>query len=79
MLKVKLKISGCFRTFSGAVTFCRLRSYILTCRKQGLDELSCLRSVFTGPVAMPSFQDAWTVTNQNESHPIELSSRSEMC
>lgn len=58
MLKVKLKISGCFRTFSGAVTFCRLRSYVLTCGKQGLDELSCLRSVFTGPVVMPSFQDA---------------------
>jgi Transposase IS66 family len=53
MLKVKLKISGCFRTFSGAEMFCRLRSYILTCGKQGLDELVCLRSIFAGPLIMP--------------------------
>jgi transposase len=53
MLKVKLKISGCFRTFEGAEIFCRLRSYILTCGKQGLDELACLRSVFAGPLIMP--------------------------
>lgn len=55
MLKVKLNISGCFRTFEGAEMFCRLRSYVLTCGKQGLDELACLRSVFTGPIVMPSF------------------------
>lgn len=55
MLKVKLKISGCFRTFEGAEMFCRLRSYVLSCGKQGFDELACLRSVFTGPIVMPSF------------------------
>jgi len=58
MLKVKLKISGCFRTFSGAVNYCRLRSYVLSCGKQGLDEMACLRSVFNGPVIMPSFRNA---------------------
>jgi transposase len=58
MLKVKLKISDCFRTFAGAERFCRLRSYILSCSKQGLDELACLRSVFSGNLIMPEFHHA---------------------
>ena len=34
MMKVKQKISGGFRTFKGAETFCVLRSFFSTCRKQ---------------------------------------------
>jgi hypothetical protein len=45
ILKVKLKISGCFRTVAGAERFCLLRSCVLSCSKQGLGELTCLRSV----------------------------------
>lgn len=58
MLKVKGKISGCFRCVSGAVRFCRVRSYLQTCGKQGLDRLDCLRSIFAGEPIMPSFQNA---------------------
>jgi len=54
MVKVKAKISGCFRTDAGADTFCRLRSYVVTCRKQGMRLLDCLRSVFAGEILLPA-------------------------
>ncbi len=52
MMKVQQKISGCFRTADGATTFCRIRSYISTMRKQGHNVFTVLKSVFTGhPIA----------------------------
>ena len=56
MLKVKGKISGCFRTFEGATRFCRFRSYLQTCGKQGLNRLDCLISVFRGEPILPALQ-----------------------
>ena len=48
MTKVQQKISGCFRSFDGATAFCRCRSYISTCRKQGLSSSKALRLLFDG-------------------------------
>jgi transposase len=53
MMKVQQKISGCFRSWEGAQQFCRLRSYISTIRKQGLNVWEALGSLFEGDVLMP--------------------------
>jgi transposase len=42
MIKVKQKISGCFRTFHGAKVFCRIRSYISTTKKHGFNVLDAI-------------------------------------
>jgi len=48
MMKVQQKISGCFRCAEGATSFCRIRSYISTLRKQGKHVSRFYRDVFTG-------------------------------
>ena len=53
MNKVQQKISGCFRTLRGAEDFCLIRSYLSTCRKQGLHPMDALRALFAG--AKPKF------------------------
>lgn len=54
MVKVKGKISGCFRTTTGADRFCRIRGYISTLRKQGIPILSALGQAMVGRTPMPS-------------------------
>jgi transposase len=44
MMKVKQKISGGFRTFQGAETFCIIRGFLSTCRKQGLNLFQSLNN-----------------------------------
>jgi transposase len=56
MLKVKQKVSGCFRSPEGADQFCRIRGYISTLRKQGYSVLDGLTSVFAGQPFMPRLQ-----------------------
>jgi transposase len=53
MTKVQQKISGCFRSFLGARIFCRVRSYLSTCRKHGISATTALRMLFSGQ--MPDF------------------------
>jgi transposase len=48
MIKVKQKISGCFRKDLGAEMFCRIRSYISTAKKQGRNISYVLQSVMDG-------------------------------
>jgi transposase len=48
MIKVKEKIAGCFRTYSGGENFCRIRSYISTSHKQGWNVLEALTSAIRG-------------------------------
>jgi transposase len=56
MLKVKHKVSGCFRSPEGADYFCRIRGYISTLRKQGYSVLDGLTSVFAGQPFMPRLE-----------------------
>jgi transposase len=56
MIKVRQKISGCFRTEGGADAFLRIRGYISTVKKQGENVLAALESVFLGEPFLPNLQ-----------------------
>src|SRR5947209_1932983 len=53
MMKLRQKISGCFRTPEGAAIFCDLRSYLSTMQKQGVHLLTALRSAMVGSPLLP--------------------------
>jgi transposase len=53
MTKVQQKISGCFRSIEGAHIFCRIRSYLSSCRKQGVKASHALDLLFNGK--LPEF------------------------
>lgn len=55
MTKLHQKISGCFRSFKGAEMFCRIRSYLSTCRKHGVSSSEALNSLFQGK--WPAFME----------------------
>lgn len=48
MIKVQQKVSGLFRTFSGAEQFCIIRSFISTVKKQGFSVIDALEKVLKG-------------------------------
>ena len=56
MTKVKLKVSGCFRSPEGARSFCRIRGYLSTMKKQGVALLYALQSIFIGNPLQPCLQ-----------------------
>ena len=53
MTKVQQKISGCFRSEEGALIFCRIRAYLITCRKHEVDATEALEILFKGK--LPDF------------------------
>ena len=54
MIKVRTKVSGCFRSFEWAEWFCRIRGYISTMRKQWLPIYPAMKSMFEGQVIFPN-------------------------
>ena len=53
MTKLHQKISGCFRSKEGADIFCRVRSYLSTCRKHHVSASEALTLLFEGK--LPNF------------------------
>ena len=55
MVKVKQKVSGCFRTLAGAKDFARIRGYISTARKNTVNVFGAIRDAFCGKPFIPSY------------------------
>lgn len=58
MVKLQQKISGCFRTETGASNYLAIRSYVSTVRKQGINVFGALRDLFEGKPFLPEVAGA---------------------
>jgi transposase len=58
MVKIKQKVSGAFRTRTGAETFCAIRSYISTARKHGLNVIDAIHDALSGYPFIPATLEA---------------------
>ncbi len=54
MVKLRQKVSGCLRTFTGARQFCAIRSYLSTATKHGLGAFDALVMLTKGQPWMPA-------------------------
>jgi transposase len=61
MVKVKQKVSGCFRTPAGAENFAIIRSFIGTLKKNGLDVLTALRTAVSRQMTLSEVAPRITV------------------
>jgi hypothetical protein len=46
MSKLRIKISGCMRSMTGAEEFCAIRSYLATAARHGISALDALTRAF---------------------------------
>lgn len=53
MSKLRIKISGCMRSMTGAEEFCAIRSYLATAARHGIGALEALTSAFQGRPWIP--------------------------
>jgi len=60
MIKVKQKVSGCFRTETGAALFCRIRGYISTAKKNSIRVMGALQNAFNDHPFIPTSMDTAT-------------------
>ena len=56
--KTKIKVSGCFRTRSGAAQYLKLTSYLSTCRKNGIGPYEGLTMAFEGRPFIPRLSES---------------------
>lgn len=58
MIKLRLKISGTFRSEQGSEAFCRIRSYISTARKNSKNVIEAIKDTFSGNPFIPNSSPA---------------------
>ena len=53
MSKLRIKVSGCMRSMTGAGIFCAIRTYIATAARHGINPLDALTLAAQGTPWMP--------------------------
>ena len=69
MMKPRQKISGAFRGFDALVDIRRIRGYVSTARKNGLNALDALRRVFLGNPFVPAVNTSEPSDNRQRQTP----------
>jgi transposase len=54
MTKLRIKVSGCMRSMTGAQAFCAIRSYLSTAAKHGIGTLDAITSAASGTAWIPA-------------------------
>ena len=53
MAKLRINVSGCMRSMTGAEIFCAIRSYLATAARHGTGKLGALTQAASGTPWMP--------------------------